>query len=68
MPNINVYLIEKGEKPGPFGAKSIGEISTIPICPAVVNAVNFALDTNITTLPLKPERIVAAYQEKNKQV
>lgn len=30
----------------------------IPIAPAVVNAVNHALDTNITTLPLTPERIV----------
>ena len=52
--------IENGEEGGPFGAKSVGEICTVPVAPAIVNAVNHALDTNLTILPLTPERIVAA--------
>lgn len=62
MPNIRVFLIEKGEQHGPFGAKSIGEIATIPVAPAIVNAVNHALGTNLTVLPLTPEKIVAALE------
>lgn len=60
MPPVRVMLIEEKEDYGPYGAKSIGEIATIPIAPAVVNAVNHALGTRLTTLPLTPERIVAA--------
>jgi CO/xanthine dehydrogenase Mo-binding subunit len=64
MPPVRVFLIEEGEVEGPYGAKSIGEICTVPITAAVVNAVNHALGTRITTLPLTPERIVAALSSK----
>ncbi|MGA2082046.1 MAG: molybdopterin cofactor-binding domain-containing protein [Holophaga sp.] len=63
MPPIRVALIEAGEAMGPFGAKSIGEIATAPVAPAIINAVNHALGTRITTLPALPERIVAALKE-----
>jgi CO/xanthine dehydrogenase Mo-binding subunit len=63
MPGIRIFLIEKGEDYGPYGAKSIGEIATIPITPALVNAVNHALGTSLTVLPLTPERIVASLSE-----
>jgi len=60
MPKVDVLLIEKGEWTGPFGAKAVGEIATIPVAPAVVNAVNHALGTKLTDLPLTPEKILAA--------
>lgn len=60
MPPIEIILVEKEEPTGPFGAKAVGEIATIPPAPAIVNAVNCALDTNLTELPLTPERIVEA--------
>lgn len=60
MPPVEVILIEQGEDNGPFGAKSIGEIATCPTAPAIVNAVNHALGTNLTVLPLTPERIIEA--------
>ena len=59
MPEVEVILVEDGETGGPFGAKSIGEIATVPTAPAVVNAVNRALGTSLTRLPLTPARIVA---------
>jgi len=62
MPPMRVVLIEEGEPSGPFGAKALGEIATIPVAPAVVNAVNHALGTRLCDLPLLPERIVAALQ------
>lgn len=66
MPALHVLLVEEGEPTGPFGAKAIGEIATIPVAPAVVNAVNHALGTSLTDLPLLPDRIIIALQEEDK--
>jgi CO/xanthine dehydrogenase Mo-binding subunit len=60
MPSIRVLLVEEGEPTGPFGAKAVGEIATVPVAAAVVNAVNHALGTQLTDLPLVPERILEA--------
>jgi len=38
----------------------VGEIATVPTAPAIVNAVNNALGTELCDLPLIPERVVAA--------
>src|SRR5665648_392668 len=65
MPPVRVILIEKGENDGPYGAKSIGEIATCAIAPAVVNAVNHALGTNLTVLPLTPEKIMSGLKRAN---
>ena len=65
MPRTKTMLIEDGGDEGPFGAKSIGEISTVPGTAAVVNAVNNALGTEITELPLTPERVLAAFLKIN---
>jgi xanthine dehydrogenase molybdenum-binding subunit len=62
MPRVDVLLIEHPGDDGPFGAKSVGEVATVPTAAAVVNAVNRALGTAITTLPLNPERILATLQ------
>jgi CO/xanthine dehydrogenase Mo-binding subunit len=60
MPEVQVLLVEHEGDDGPFGAKSVGEIATVPTAPAVVNAVNHALGTELSELPLTPERILAA--------
>ncbi len=60
MPEVQVLLVEHEGDDGPFGAKSVGEIATVPTAPAVVNAVNNALATELCELPLTPERILAA--------
>ena len=59
MPPVTVLLVEHDGDDGPYGAKSVGEIATVPTAAAIVNAVNRALGTAMTTLPLTPERIVA---------
>ena len=64
MPDVEVLLIEEGEEGGPFGAKSIGEIATVPVAPAVVNAINRALAAELTELPLTPARIVRALERR----
>lgn len=64
MPNVRVFLIEEGGEHGPYGAKSIGEICTVPVAAAVVNAINDALGTNLTTMPVTPDRIIEAIGSK----
>ncbi len=63
MPDIQVLLVEHEGDDGPFSAKSVGEIATVPTAPAIVNAVNNALGTALSDLPLVPERIIAALHE-----
>jgi xanthine dehydrogenase molybdenum-binding subunit len=60
MPDVRVLLVEHVGDDGPYGAKSVGEIATVPTAPAIVNAVNRALGTSLTDLPLTPERVLAA--------
>jgi CO/xanthine dehydrogenase Mo-binding subunit len=59
MPPVSVLLVEHEADDGPYGAKSVGEIAVVPTAAAIANAVNRALGTAMTTLPLSPERIVA---------
>jgi xanthine dehydrogenase molybdenum-binding subunit len=63
MPDVDVLLVEHEGDDGPFGAKSVGEIATVPTAAAVVNALNHALGTAITTLPVTPERVLYALEE-----
>jgi len=60
MPDIKVLLVEHSGDDGPFGAKSVGEIATVPTAAAVINAVNHALGTALSDLPATPEKILAA--------
>jgi len=62
-PEIVTLLIEGAPGPGPFQAKSIGELPTCPIAPAVANAVFDAIGVRITDLPITGEKIVKALKE-----
>lgn len=58
MPNVKVKLIESEDESAPYGLKSIGEVSAVAPAPAVLNAINHALGTNITDYPATPEKII----------
>jgi CO/xanthine dehydrogenase Mo-binding subunit len=63
MPPVEIVLIEAGEPGGPYGAKSIGESSSVATAPAVINAINHALGTRLSVLPATPERIIEALSD-----
>lgn len=65
MPEIRIGYVENLEFGGPFGAKSIGECSVVPVAAAVANAVCNALDVEIDELPMTPESVLAAIQRKS---
>ncbi|MCH4886141.1 xanthine dehydrogenase family protein molybdopterin-binding subunit [Acidaminobacter sp. JC074] len=59
MPKVRTLILEYGQDDGPFGAKAIGEIAATPVMAAVVNAVNHALDSDFSSLPITPEKVIA---------
>lgn len=60
MPQIESRFIGGGESPGPYGAKSVGEIATVPVAGAILNAVCNAVGARIYSLPAHPEDVRAA--------
>ena len=58
MPEMNVYLAEHPTSTGPYGAKGIGELPSIPTAPAICNAIYGAVGVRIQSLParLRSER------------
>ena len=63
-PEYEILLVEDPEPLGPFGAKGISEVATVPMTPAVLNAIADALGVRIRQLPATPERIRSAMKEK----
>jgi CO/xanthine dehydrogenase Mo-binding subunit len=64
LPLIESVVLEYPSSNGPFGVKGIGEMTANSPIPAVVNAVNNALGVRITSLPVTPEKILRALEEK----
>jgi putative selenate reductase molybdopterin-binding subunit len=64
MPKMTTILVEDTEYTGPFGAKSAGEVPTNCMAPAVANAIEDAIGIRIRSLPITPEKIMQALQEK----
>jgi 4-hydroxybenzoyl-CoA reductase subunit alpha len=64
MPKMHVLEIDTFEPEGPFGAKEAGEGLTNPTAGAVANAVYNAVGVRITDLPITPEKILRALEEK----
>ena len=63
-PEVRCLLIEDPEPGGPFGAKGIAEVATVPITPAILNAICDAVGVRLTSLPATPERVLAAMAEQ----
>jgi 4-hydroxybenzoyl-CoA reductase subunit alpha len=59
-PEIFSGLVDSYEPRGPFGAKEIGEGSTLPVLGAVAHAIANATGVWIKDLPITPEKILAA--------
>ncbi len=57
-PPIQTLMVEKPEPGGPFGAKGISEVATVPLTPAILNAIYDAVGSRIYCLPATPEKIL----------
>ena len=57
-PIITSFVVEHATADGPYGAKGVGEIVSIPTIPAITNAIYNAVGVRIDTLPVDQEFIV----------
>ncbi|MGC8579286.1 MAG: xanthine dehydrogenase family protein molybdopterin-binding subunit, partial [bacterium] len=58
--DICVEFVETFNEDGPFGAKGLGEVPIEPVAAAITNAVANAIGKPIRSIPLTPEKVLAA--------
>jgi xanthine dehydrogenase molybdenum-binding subunit len=64
MPESEVYIVDKPDPKGPFGAKGVGEPGMVGIAPAIANAIYDAVGVRMRELPITPERLLEALAKK----
>ncbi|MCE7010884.1 xanthine dehydrogenase family protein molybdopterin-binding subunit [Kibdelosporangium philippinense] len=62
---LTPIVVESPHTSGPFGAKGVGETGILGVAPAIGNAIRDALGIRLTKLPMTPESIVAALEERS---
>jgi len=56
--------VEVPDPTGPFGAKGVGEMTTLPTAPAIISAIHDAVGVWIDEFPATAERVWRAMQDK----
>jgi CO/xanthine dehydrogenase Mo-binding subunit len=59
-PEIIPIMVEHPTKDGPYGAKGVGEVVSIPTPPAITNAIYNAVGVRVDRLPVDQEQILWA--------
>lgn len=57
-PEIVSIVVEDPTQEGPYGAKGVGELSSIPTTPAITNAIYHAVGVRVDRLPVDQEEIL----------
>jgi CO/xanthine dehydrogenase Mo-binding subunit len=65
LPEISSTVLEMPSVNGPFGMKGVGEMTANPPIPAIANAVTDAIGVQITELPITPEKVLRALEERD---
>ena len=68
MPQVKSLIVESQDPEGPFGAKEASEGTNIPTIPAIANAIYDAIGVRIKDLPITPEKILKALEEKGERL
>ncbi len=63
-PKITSIVVEHPTTEGPYGAKGVGEIVSIPTSPAITNAIYNAVGVRIDSLPVDQEKISGILRER----
>jgi xanthine dehydrogenase molybdenum-binding subunit len=59
-PKITSFIVEHPAAAGPYGAKGVGEIASIPTTPAITNAIYNAVGVRVYTLPVDQDKLLRA--------
>jgi len=62
-PSVVSSVVEVADPNGPFGAKGLGEIASLPTAPAIINAIHSATGVRIYDLPAVKSRVLQALEE-----
>jgi len=63
-PEITSIVVEHPTADGPYGAKGVGEVSSIPTTPAITNAIYHAVGVRVDKLPVDQELIAKALWQR----
>jgi CO/xanthine dehydrogenase Mo-binding subunit/aerobic-type carbon monoxide dehydrogenase small subunit (CoxS/CutS family) len=66
-PEIIPFFVEHPTAAGPYGAKGVGEIVSIPTIPAITNAIYHAVGVRVDHLPVEQEFIWKELNKANQQ-
>ncbi|MGE5817342.1 MAG: 4-hydroxybenzoyl-CoA reductase subunit alpha [Deltaproteobacteria bacterium] len=66
VPQVTSELVDSYEPAGPWGVKEVGEGATLPTMGCYANAIYDAIGVRIYDLPLTPEKVWRAIQERKK--
>jgi CO/xanthine dehydrogenase Mo-binding subunit len=64
VPEIQSVVLEYPSSNGPYGVKGVGEMTANSPIPAIVNAIYDAVGVWITDLPVTPEKVLRALEQK----
>jgi len=67
-PIMHTYLVETLDREGPFGAKEAGQGPLLPVIPAVANAIYNALGVRIDEVPITPDKVLKAMNDRSRRV
>lgn len=67
IPSLKTTLVRSHEGASPFQSKEIGESAISQVAPAIANAVYDAVGVRIKDLPITPEKVFRALQERRAQ-
>ena len=63
MPDLEVIFVQSDEPTGPFGAKSVAELSIDGVAPAIADAIHDATGIWLREVPFTPERVWRALRK-----
>ncbi len=66
-PEIVPIIVEDEASEGPYGAKGIGEIPSIPTAPAIINAIYNATGVRIYSLPATAKKVLASFITRHRK-
>ncbi len=66
VPRMHSQLVDSYESTGPWGAKEVGEGATLPTMGCYANAIYDAIGVRFDDLPLTPEKVWRAIQQRNR--
>jgi xanthine dehydrogenase molybdenum-binding subunit len=59
-PQLSSHIVEHEVAAGPYGAKGVGELPSIPVAPAITNAIQRATGIRVRSLPVDQDELLRA--------